>query len=564
MDYNLLANLQYCKDIVDSMMSFILYAHIPSAVVALIVGSYVLYKTRLLAGRVLFALAIVFSLWVGLNLSVWLWYGQASSLMSAWSVLVLLASVMFILVFYFVYVLVFDKNMPVWMFAIWSIILLPILFFTPTHLNLMGFDIRDCVAVENTVFTNYYFAIGILVALLLPIIGYIGWRRVPSGRKAGIPMAIAGAELFLLAFFTTSMVAQYLVDNNIISDFGLELYGIISMSVFMAFLAYVIVKYEEFKIKVIATQALMIAIAILIATGFTFVQGTTGYVLVTVTLTLVTIAGVLVVRSVKGEISEREKSERLAQSLKIANEALEAANKWKESLIHAMNHQIKGYLGVARNVFAELLTTDYGQMPEQSKPIVTHGFEEMGKGVEYVQGILNSISAQNGMLLYNMKPVDLKSLISDLVSQQKEVAEKASLSFESTIADGDYTISGDVTKLEEAFKNLITNAILYNNPNGSVAVSLSHTDGKVLFAVKDTGVGISKEDQERLFKPGGMGKDSIKHNANASGYGLAFVEPVIKEHQGKIWYETEVGKGTTFFVELPMSQFNTGGQPVAS
>lgn len=250
---------------------------------------------------------------------------------------------------------------------------------------------------------------------------------------------------------------------------------------------------------------------------------------------------------------------RLKQALEVANKDLEAANKWKESLIHAMNHQIKGYLGVARDIFAELLTTDYGQMPEQSKPPVTHGLEEMGKGVEYVQGILNSISAQSGMLLYDMKPVDLKSLISDLISQQKEVAEKASLSFESTIADGDYTISGDATKLEEMFKNLITNAILYNNPHGSITVTLSRTDQKVLFVVKDTGVGISKDDQERLFKPGGMGKDSIRHNANASGYGLAFVEPVIKEHQGKIWYETEVGKGTTFFVELPVSQSGTGG-----
>ena len=48
-----------------------------------------------------------------------------------------------------------------------------------------------------------------------------------------------------------------------------------------------------------------------------------------------------------------------------------------------------------------------------------------------------------------------------------------------------------------------------------------------------------------------MGKDSIKYNVEASGYGLAFVKPVIETHKGRIWYDTEVGKGTTFFVELP-------------
>lgn len=541
MDYNLLANLQYCKDIVDGMLSFILYAHIPSAVVALIVSGYVLYKTRALTGRILFALALTFSLWVGMSLSIWLNYGNASILMAAWSVIGLLTVIMFILVFYFVYVLVFEKNMPGWMFAGWSILLIPVLFFTSTNFNLIGYDIRDCVAVENTMFTNYYYGIGVLVFLLLPIVGYVGWKRATTANKGGIPMVIAGAELFLLAFFTTGVIATYLVDNNIISDFGLEQYGIIAMSVFMTFLGYVIVKYQEFKIKLIATQALVVAILILIATGFTFAQNTISYVLISITLALTAITGYLLVKSVKLEIAQREE--------------LAVANKGQENLIHVMNHQIKGFITTAKNIFAELSQGDsYGQMPEASIPLLTHGFEEMNRAVDYVQSILKGASAHSGTLPYDMKPVDVKSLISNLASKQRSDAEKVGLSFESNIADGDYNTVGDATLLEEAFKNLITNAIKYNNPNGSVTVTLSRTGQKILFGVKDTGRGISKEDELRLFKPGGMGKDSMKYNADASGFGLALVKPVIEKHNGKIWYETEVGKGTTFFVELPIAQ----------
>lgn len=258
------------------------------------------------------------------------------------------------------------------------------------------------------------------------------------------------------------------------------------------------------------------------------------------------------------EIGKKKMAEMLYKhSLELVRlkQALEIANKGQENLIHVMNHQIKGYLATARNIFAELSQSDdYGQMPEQSKPLLAKGFEEMGEGVEYIQAILKGASAHSGTLPYDMKKIDLKALVADLASKQKEIAEKAGLSFESNIADGDYAMTGDPSMLEEAFKNLITNAIKYNNPNGSVVVTLSRADGKILFEVKDTGKGISKDDEKNLFKPGGVGKDSIKYNVESSGFGLAFVKPVVEKHQGKVWYETEVGKGTTFFVELPIGQ----------
>ncbi|MCX6713840.1 MAG: HAMP domain-containing sensor histidine kinase, partial [Candidatus Vogelbacteria bacterium] len=271
-----------------------------------------------------------------------------------------------------------------------------------------------------------------------------------------------------------------------------------------------------------------------------------------ITLALSVIFGGLLIRSVQREVEQREEIEKLATNLAKANNGLEVANKGQENLIHMMNHQIKGYFSVAKNIFSELGGSNtYGQMPEKSKPLLDKGLEEMTEGVDYVQAILKGESAQSGKLPYDMKLVDLKPVIESLLSKQKEIAEGNKLSFASSIAPGDYNIIGDAVQLEEAFKNLITNAIKYNNPNGSINVALSRSGQKILLSVKDTGRGISKEDGERLFKPGGVGKDSIKYNVDSSGYGLAFVKPVIETHKGRVWYESEVGKGTTFFVELP-------------
>ena len=139
------------------------------------------------------------------------------------------------------------------------------------------------------------------------------------------------------------------------------------------------------------------------------------------------------------------------------------------------------------------------------------------------------------------------------MAEQKEVAEKRELSFESNIENGDYKITGDGVQLKEAFKNLITNAIKYNSPKGSVKVTFKKEYGRILFSVKDTGIGIADDDKAKLFTAGGVGKNSIKHNTDAAGYGLSFVKGVATAHKGTVGYKANVGeKGTTFFVELPI------------
>ncbi len=549
MDYNLLSNLQYCKEIVDGLKSFILYSHIPSAAVALIVSGYILYKTRTLAGRVLFALGATFSLWVGLDLSIWLWYGQASPLMAAWSVLGLLTDIMFVLVFYFVYVLVFEKNMPSWMFAGWTILLMPVLLFSATHFNLTGFDIRDCVAVENTMFTNYYYGIGVLVFLLLPFVGYVGWKRTSIENKAGIPMAIIGAELFLLSFFTTGVIAQYLVENNIISDFGLEQYGIIAMAIFMIFLAYVIVKYQEFRIKLIATQALVVAIVILVATELTFVEGTTtDYTLVGVTLAFVITTGFLLTRSVKREIAQREHIEILAGEL-------EVTNKRQETMMHFIGHEVKGFLTKDAGAFASLSDGDFGQLAESQKAFVDAALKQSRDGARSVTDILVASNQKKGTMTYAKEPFDLKAVISEVIEKEQGMAKEKNLTlaFSADESGAPYTVAGDKDKIgDNVFRNIIENSIHYT-PTGSITASLKKENNKFIFTIKDTGVGISAEDMKHLFTEGGHGKDSQKINVHSTGYGLFIAKNVVEGHGGTIRAESDgEGKGATFIVEFPV------------
>src|SRR3989338_7774243 len=152
------------------------------------------------------------------------------------------------------------------------------------------------------------------------------------------------------------------------------------------------------------------------------------------------------------EIKQREQIEKLAGELQIANEG-------QANLIHIINHQIKGYLAKARNVFSELLTEpEYGPISESAKPMMTEGLKSLTEGVDFVTDFLNASNIEKGTYKYEMQQFDLKKLIQNVADKQKGAAEEKGLSFELRIEDGDYNIRGDKAQLEQAVRNLIDNS----------------------------------------------------------------------------------------------------------
>ncbi len=111
-------------------------------------------------------------------------------------------------------------------------------------------------------------------------------------------------------------------------------------------------------------------------------------------------------------------------------------------------------------------------------------------------------------------------------------------------------VNADKIKIEQVFTNLISNGIKFSNPNTVILVSITETENSVVVKVKDQGQGIKENELNLLFKP--FQKTSSKSTAGepSTGLGLFIVKRIIEAGKGKIWVESEVNKGTTFFVEL--------------
>ena len=165
--------------------------------------------------------------------------------------------------------------------------------------------------------------------------------------------------------------------------------------------------------------------------------------------------------------------------------------------------------------------------------------------------LLEIVKTGTGRLRLQFAPVDIKSLLQGIGLQSSPLAQKKMQKLNLELPDYLPIIPGDGQRLEQAIFNLMTNASKFTPEGGSITLRARKRPGELLIEVQDTGIGISREEQTKLFKPySRINADRQKHPG--LGLGLALAKQVIELHGGRIWVESESGKGSTFFVSLPL------------
>ncbi len=222
------------------------------------------------------------------------------------------------------------------------------------------------------------------------------------------------------------------------------------------------------------------------------------------------------------------------------------ANQSQEQLLHTVSHEVKNYLAKDAAALASIAEGDFDKQPAMLKSVAGSALSEARKGVKAVMGLLDT----NGKQL-EAAPFDLRATVQQLARESEVAAHKSGLAFE-IAASLPAIVNGDEEKLGRlVIKNLLDNAIHYT-PGGAIKVTLEKDGPVARLSIADTGVGLTPEDMEHLFTPGGKGADSSSINPESTGYGLAIAKQVVEAHGGRIWAESEgKGQGSTFIVELP-------------
>jgi len=154
-----------------------------------------------------------------------------------------------------------------------------------------------------------------------------------------------------------------------------------------------------------------------------------------------------------------------------------------------------------------------------------------------------------------MTPLRLDLLIKDLCNLFQILAEQNKIALEMATIE-EVTVIGDKARLQQLFTNLIDNAIKYT-PKGSIRVTVEKDEETVLVKIKDTGIGIPKEEQEKIFKRFYRVDKSRSRETGGVGLGLSIAEWIVHAHHGRIEVKSEIGKGSTFTVRLPPHKLQT-------
>ena len=258
--------------------------------------------------------------------------------------------------------------------------------------------------------------------------------------------------------------------------------------------------------------------------------------------------------SVYEELSElNNEMANLQRELAKKNAELEQLNQQKNRLLGMAAHDLRNPLGVI-STYAEFLETEAAAvLNEEQREFVTTIKETSEFMLRMVTDLLDVSAIEAGQLNLNRQPADLAHLIQRNATLNGVLAAKKDITVAFDPPAALPPLAFDVGKIEQVLNNLIGNAVKFSHRGTAVRVRLTSTPELVTVAVQDQGQGIPAKDLDKLFKP--FSKTSVRTTGGeqSTGLGLAIVRRIIEGHGGRIWVESEVGQGSTFFFTLPVA-----------
>jgi signal transduction histidine kinase len=376
-------------------------------------------------------------------------------------------------------------------------------------------------------------AFGLLISSL--VILFRRTMKAVGVERRQLSMLSIGMFLMVILILTFNVVLP-----NVFSNRSFIPLAALFIFPFVVMTFYAIYRHHLFNLEVATTAFLGFMVTV-----FTFVNvlysTDTSAVVINITAFLIVLIGSI--RIVQDTVS-----------LKKLTKELQDINDRQEGLIHFIGHEVKGFLTKSEGAFAALVDGDFGVLEDGMKPFVEHALAESRQGADSVATILKAANLKKGTVTYTKEPFDLKALVAEAVEKESLAAKQKGLELSFAAAEGSYQMTGDRAQINDhVLRNLIDNSINYT-PSGSIKVSLKKENNKLIFAVKDTGIGITDEDKKRLFTEGGHGADSIRVNVHSTGYGLFIAKSIVEAHGGTVRAESEgAGKGSTFIAEFPVN-----------
>lgn len=238
-------------------------------------------------------------------------------------------------------------------------------------------------------------------------------------------------------------------------------------------------------------------------------------------------------------------------------EQMARLNKMKSEFIAVASHQLRTPLSAIKWE-TELVLAKFKDGLSDKQINALESINLLGgRMARLVNDLLDVAKIDQGKMFLQKQPVDLAKTVEEVI---KYVAPLANAKNTRIIFENNQEkyppVVGDAEKIKLVIENLLSNAVKYTLSQGTVAVNLEKDKDRLIFSVKDNGVGIPAEQQKQVFSKFFRSNNIARYQTEGTGLGLYIAKNVVEELDGKMWFESEENKGTTFSFSLPISVIN--------
>jgi signal transduction histidine kinase len=503
--------------------------------------------------KIFFALSILIALWLPTGA---LYLAQFSTiLLLVMRLGIFFAAPMSMLFFWFAYT-VPNESFPLSKPMIWTTTLLTAIMMA---FNISPYAFSQVETVGNTpVVTTGLgiipFSIISTIFSILAIYFLIKKAFMTAGESRGqIRTVLIGMVVMLLLVIGTILVPLIFFHSGLFIVL-LPIYTL----VFLGATAYAITRYHLFNLKIIATESLTIILCIILFAKI-FVDKTATDVIVDSLIFLVTIVfGILLVKSVRSEVRQREELERLNRQIAEKNNQLEDLSRFKSQLLSLASHQIKSPLAAIKGFVSLISEGAYGEVGDRVKETLKKVQNSADDLIGLINTLLDVRKVEEGKMEYKFERVDVNDMTAKVIDLLQPLAQAKKLALSFAPAPRPVWVNADPEKLKQVVQNIIDNAIKYT-PTGFVKVSLDETApvdtaakrGTLVISATDSGLGIAAELIPHLFEEF-VRDERVKKEIRGTGLGLYIAQKIAEAHGGKITAESPgEGKGSAFHITLP-------------
>ena len=244
---------------------------------------------------------------------------------------------------------------------------------------------------------------------------------------------------------------------------------------------------------------------------------------------------------------------RLFREIEEKSRQIEAANRHKSEFLANMSHELRTPLNAIIGFSEVLGERMFGELNEKQAEYTDDILSSGRHLLSLINEILDLSKVEAGRMELELATFDLPLAIDNARTFVRERATKHGINLDVTVDErlGDFV--GDERKIKQILLNLLSNAVKFTPEGGRIGINARQADGSMEISVSDTGIGISPEDQTKVFEEFRQVGGDYAHKKEGTGLGLTLAKKFVELHGGRIWVESEVGKGSKFTFTLPIN-----------